>query len=199
MKIPQSWLDSNEYYTYDNVDIVLDKIRPLCKFVFGKSDKSPAILNIPISFDIETSSFENEEKEKTAIMYIWMIGLCCIPLVGRTWDEFISAYNAISDFFRTCGNKRHLLCYVHNLSFEFQFMRKHLNFIRVFATNKYAPLYALTDRGWDFRCSLRLSSLSLDVLAKKGLVYHKIRKLVGELDYSKIRHAETPLTEMEMQ
>lgn len=193
MLINDTWLNDNTPYTIKDIDKVLSTIKPACKYVGEGSIK---YLNIPVSFDTETSSFYDANNEKTAIMYIWMLGICGLVIVGRTWEEWLYAYNKITKFFRTCG-KRVIICYVHNLSFDFQFVRKHHTFTKVFATEKYQPLYARTEEGFEFRCSYRLSGYSLATLAK-NLLHHKIKKLVGDLDYRQIRHSQTPINDIEM-
>ena len=54
-------------------------------------------LNVPCAFDIEVSSFyENEEKR--ACMYIWMLGLGGYCVVGRTWKEFQDVLEYIVEY-----------------------------------------------------------------------------------------------------
>lgn len=193
MLIHDTWLNDNTPYKPNDIDKVLSIIKPACKYV---GDGKTKYLNVPVSFDIETSSFYDANNEKTAIMYIWMLGICGLVIVGRTWDEWLYTYGKITSFFRTCG-KRILICYIHNMSFDFQFLRKHHNIEKVFATDTYQPLYARTVEGFEFRCSYRLSGYSLETLAK-NLIHHKIKKLKGDLDYRQIRHSQTPLTDIEM-
>ena len=192
MIIPDALLHDNTAYSVDDIENIYNEIRHLCSYV-GTSIK---YLNIPISVDLETSSFYDDKNQKTAIMYVWMIGIFGLVIMGRTWDEYMIAYNKLVRLFRTYGNKRHMIWYIHNASFDFQFIRKHHKFIKVFATGRYSPLYAITEEGVEYRCSYRLSGLSLDKLAK-NLRDHKISKLIGDLDYDKIRHSKTPLSETE--
>lgn len=193
MLIKSSWLKDNTPYTPDQTTQVLDKISCVCKYVGSGKTK---YLNIPISFDCETTSFYDKNGEKTAIMYIWMLGVCGLVIVGRTWEEWLYTYNQLTEYFRTCG-KRIAICYIHNMSFDFQFLRKHHNIEKVFAIETYQPLYAITREGIEFRCSYKLSGYGLETLAK-NLLYHKIRKLKGDLDYRQIRHSQTPITDEEM-
>lgn len=193
MIIPDKWLKDEKCYSVKEMDIIINTIYEKCAYV-GKKIK---YLNIPVSFDIETTSFIDEHNNKSAIMYVWMMGIYGFVVMGRTWDEYKIAIDKLSSVFRTCGNRRHIMIFVHNLSFDFQFLRKHHHFIRVFCTNRYAPLYAITDNGIEFRCSYRLSSLSLANVAK-NLRNHSIHKMEGDLDYNLIRHSETPLTAQEL-
>lgn len=164
-------------------------------FPIVKSNKKIEYYNVPVSFDIETSSFlENENKK--AIMYIWTLSIRGVVVQGRTWTEFISCCNFMSEWYKLNDNKR-LIIYIHNLSYEFQFFHKYFNFVKVFSLKKRAPIQALTTLGIEFRCSYKLSGYSLSVLAKQ-LTRYSIRKLTGDLDYSLIRNSKTKLTDKEL-
>ena len=157
--------------------------------------------NIPASFDIETTSFiaskdENGEPVKAATMYIWQLGLNGTVIYGRTWDEFDNVINELVDYLEL-SSKRHLLIYVHNLGYEFQFIRKRFEWDKVFAIKPRRPVYAICG-GIEFRCSLFLSNYSLEYIGKNLLHKYPVEKLVGNLDYSKIRHSKTPLTDEEL-
>ena len=157
--------------------------------------------NVPASFDIETTSFiaskdENGEPVKAATMYIWQLGLNGTVIYGRTWDEFDNVINELVDYLEL-SSKRHLLIYVHNLGYEFQFIRKRFEWDKVFAIKQRRPVYAICG-GIEFRCSLFLSNYSLEYIGKNLLHKYPVEKLVGNLDYSKIRHSKTPLTDEEL-
>lgn len=153
--------------------------------------------NYPVAFDIETSSFYDGD-EPRACMYVWQLCLGDSEqiIVGRTWEEFTRIIRLIRKHFHT-SSKRVLILWVHNLAYEFQFIRKLFKWQKVFSLDKRVPLYALTPYGIEFRCSYRLSGYSLETVAK-NLLHHDFKKLVGNLDYSKIRHSTTPLTKAEM-
>lgn len=68
---------------------------------------------------------------------------------------------------------------------------------KVFAIKRRTPITALTTDGIQFKCSYILSGLSLEKVAE-NLTQHKIQKLVGDLDYSKIRHSETEIKTSEL-
>ena len=53
-------------------------------------------LNIPCSFDIETSSFYDGLAKK-AIMYIWTFNINGTTFYGRTWKQFIDLLDLISE------------------------------------------------------------------------------------------------------
>lgn len=194
MLIKDMWLSDKTAYTPYQIDTIIDMVWDVCKYV---GDGRIKYLNLPISFDTESTSFYDTYDNKTSITYVWMLGICGLVVMGRTWDEWLYAYDRLVSRFRT-GKNRNLIIYIHNASFDFQFVRKYHSFVRVFATDNYKPLYATTIEGIQFRCSYRLSGYSLDTLAK-NLHHHKIKKLKGDLDYRQLRHTKTPLTDMEIQ
>lgn len=162
-----------------------------------KNKKDVRYYNIPCSFDIETTSFTDDEDRDTGIMYEWTLGIGGYCIVGREWDEFVECMEQLSEYFG-CYHDRRLIIYVHNLAYEFQFMRKYFDWSEVFSLSSRTPVYALTNLGIEFRCSYTLSGYGLAKTAEH-LTMFKIRKLVGDLDYSKIRHPQTPLTDTEIQ
>ena len=151
--------------------------------------------NIPCAFDIETTSLAQHDN-KYAFMYVWQMGIKDYLFYGRDWSEFLQALAIIRDTLQLSKAQR-IIIYVHNLSYEYQFIRKYLNWLEVFAIDERKPLKALTDMGIEFRCSYMLSGLSL-ALTAKNLTSHKLEKLTGDLDYSLIRHHQTPLTKQEL-
>ena len=169
----------------------LDKNR-----LISKTRKGVEYYSIPCSFDIETSSFY-ENSEKRAIMYCWqfsILGHCCM---GRTWQEFIALMKYINDTLYLSEDRK-LIIYVHNLSYEFQFMRMYFEWINVFSLEKRKPIKAEISENIEFRCSYILSNYSLSNLAKNLTTYNGLSKMIGDLDYSKLRHSKTPLTKKEI-
>ena len=150
---------------------------------------------IPVTFDIETTSFTTSEDIKAACMYAWVFTIYGYVILGRTWEQFMELYERIVEMFSTSSSTR-ILVFVQNLSYEFQFISKRFKWEKVFALDERKPLYALTTEGIEFRCSYRLSGYSLEKIGK-NLQKYKIEKLVGDLDYSLFRHYDTPLTEKE--
>lgn len=161
------------------------------------SNNGKTYYNIPCAFDIETTSFKDVNGEKCGIMYVWQFGINGYVFIGRNWFEFIELLNEIIETFDISINKR-LIIYVHNLSFEFQFIRKLFKWYEVFSIESRKPIYAITESGIEFRCSYILSGYSLNKLSEQ-LNKYKCRKLVGELDYNLIRHSKTHLTDKELE
>lgn len=145
--------------------------------------------DIPAGFDIETSSFYIGDK-KQVIMYEWTFGLYNMITYGRSWDE-LRGFLTMLSMILNLGTTR-LIVYVHNLPYEWQFMRKHFKWDDVFLMEDRSPLYAVQD-GFEFRDSLKLTNKSLAKSADDLLKY-PCKKMVGDLDYSLIR---TPKTEIQ--
>ena len=183
----------NGHISPDKIDKIL---LPLAELKPITTSKRKQYYNIVCAFDIETTSFSNQLDEKCAIMYCWQMAINGRVIFGRTWDEFIKVINRLTEFFNLYSGRR-LIIYVHNLAFEFQFIRKRLEWESVFSIETRKPLYALTTGGIEFRDSYLLSGYSLAKLGD-NLQKYKVKKLVGDLDYSKIRHSKTPMTEKEI-
>lgn len=163
--------------------------------------KETQYFNVPASFDIETTSFiaaNNEDGEpiKAATMYIWQMGFNGTVVYGRTWDEWFDCLEELIDYLQL-SERRRLIIYVHNLGYEFQFIRNYFEWDKVFAIKQRRPVYAIY-QGLEFRCSYFLSNYSLAYIGDNLLHKYPIKKLVGDLDYSKIRHSETVLTDKEL-
>lgn len=176
----------------------IDETLEALVYTSSKTRQGVEYLNLPCGFDIETSSVEFADGEKSAFMYIWMIGIGEGEPVyfGREWGELVDTLHYISEFLELDAERR-LPIYVHSLAYEFQFMRHYFEWTEVFAVDKREPLKATTTGGIEFRDSLILSGYSLAGTAK-NLTTRKVEKKVGDLDYSLTRHPLTPLTEREM-
>lgn len=160
-----------------------------------KNNKRVLFFNCPCAFDIETSSFY-EDGEKRACMYLWAFGINGLTVHGRTWSEFENLCQQLHEHLTLSSEKR-LVCYVHNLAYEFQFMRKRFKWENVFSLRERKPIYALTSLGIEFRCSYLLSGYSLEKLGDQ-LQRYTCKKAVGDLNYDLIRHSGTPITETEL-
>lgn len=143
-------------------------------------------------FDIETTSTYDKDGNKVGFMYAWVFGINGRYTTGRTWLEFANLLADIENFMNVSQYSR-LLIYVHNLAFEFQFFKERFEWEKVFSIDTHEPLYALTKNGFEFRCSYKLSNYSLAKVGENLLKY-KVKKLVGDLDYDKIRHSKTYLS-----
>ena len=121
-------VNQSAYVDYNKSDVieVMNKLKKI-----GRSYRNKIMYyDLPISFDIETSSFLNEQNEKVGIMYIWMFKISDYIICGRTWKEFEELVNYLTLKYSTDYYHR-LAIYVHNLGYEMGFIAKHFNFIEV--------------------------------------------------------------------
>ena len=187
----QNW-NCEKIYTMSDLPQILENLKTI---EFVTDNKKQQYLNAPFSFDIETTSYFSKRLEKRATMYAWCFCLCGYVVGGRTWSEFLQLCETIVEFWGLHPKKK-IIVYVHNLSYEFQFMRKYFQWEKIFAIDNRKPIYAITQNGIEFRCSYLLTGYSLANVGKNLQVF-KIKKMVGDLDYEKIRHSKTPLTPTE--
>lgn len=180
------------YWWVDSRDEWLEEVKSIPIELDGKRNK---YINIPCAFDIETSSYL-EYGEKKATMYLW--SFCCngSTILGRTWSEFADLIELLAEEFMT--DKYHLIIYVHNLGYEFQFMRNWFKWDEVFAIKERRPVHATMSNGIEFKCSYILSNYALAYIGEKLIKKYTVQKDVGALDYSKVRHSRTELTQEEI-
>lgn len=152
-------------------------------------------IGITTAFDIETTTFSDIRQ---SIMYIWMWQLGeDLTVIGRTWEEFIDLQQRIK---AALPSDKWLVVYVHNLSFEFQFLKGIYHFVPddVFAIASRKLLKCDMFGCFEFRCSYKLTNMNLLQFTKNMKVKHQ--KLSGEeFDYQKIRYPWTELTEKELE
>lgn len=196
MSFLENFRSERIYKSYEINEMIekgIDKVK-----IYKKRSKNNSIeyYNCPAAFDIETSSFLNEDGNKAACMYEFTFGLNGLVLIGRTWEEWEEIQKMLSLKLGLSEN-RHLIIGVHNLSYEFQFLCKRCTWEKVFAVDERKPVYAITSLGIEYRDTYILSGYSLETVGK-NLNKYKVKKLVGNLDYKKIRHSKTELTENEI-
>lgn len=185
----------------DRATFVERSIEYIQKVKIIKTNKKQEFFNVPSGFDIETSSFyENGIKSPEnarAIMYHWQFGIGPYVTHGREWSEY---HNLITVISRLLGlnEDRRLIVYVHNLPFEFFFIHKQLRLKKVFFLDTKKPVYAITDQGIEYRCSLKLSGGASLKHVGENLLKYPVEKMVGDLDYKLIRTPKTVLTEKEL-
>ena len=169
----------------------------------SRKRRGASYLEIPCAFDIETTNIYTRNKKGRidsdalrpyAYMYHWQMCIGYRVAFGRTWTEFVSALDLIEKQMNLSKNLR-LVLYVHNLSFEMQFMRHFLNVTDSFCKSERNPLYVVHNDCIEFRCSAALSNMSLAMFCREEKA--RFYKLSDTFDYNKIRTPETILTEAE--
>lgn len=144
------------------------------------------------AFDIETTRLEDLEQ---SIMYVWQWQFGDdYTVVGRTWEQFETFQRKLKAVLEDSV----LVVFVHNLSYEFQFLRGIYPFNQdeVFAIKSRKVLKCNMWNSFEFRCSYIHSNMNLDTYTKKMGVKHK--KLTGTFDYEKVRYPWTELSDEEL-
>lgn len=153
----------------------------------SRRDGAPKYYDLVTAFDIETTYLQDVDQ---SFMYIWQFAVTeNYVVIGRTWEEFTQFLDKLGALPNT------FICYVHNLSFEFQFLAGILQFEsdNVFCIKSRKVLKA-TYRNIEFRCSYLHSNMSLEkFIEHTGGEYRKL-----ELDYNVVRYPWTELTESEI-
>lgn len=163
------------------------------------------------TFDIETSTYiildgkqypakmyeklDAKEKKRCllqATMYIWQFSINEDVYYGRTWEElrvFLSRVN------ESVSDTKYL--WIHNFAYEFQFMKSVVGFSDVMARKAHKVMTAIIEEfNFIVRCSYMSSASSLAGLTKNFNL--DVEKKSGDLDYEKVRHSKTPLTDTEL-
>lgn len=189
-------MDTKGINTIDSFDYSIIAAAPCQKRRQGnqgrKNDKRK-YKDLFCAFDIETT---NDMELEQAYMYIWQFQIEDQTIIGRTWMEF-------KEFLRNCRMQlkqdEWLMIYVHNLSFEFTWLKGLYKFKpdEVFSIESRKVLRCTMWDHFEIRCSYLLINMNLDNFTKKMGV---TRKLSGdEFNYNKIRYPWTELTDRELQ
>ena len=151
-------------------------------------------LDVISAFDIETT---NDFESNQAFMYIWQMQIGEWTVIGRTWFDWIDFLSKLAE--RMPAESK-MLIFVHNLSFEFQFLKGIYPFQpeEVFAIESRKVLKCEMFDVFEFRCSYLQTNMSLAEFTHKMGV--DAAKLSGEdFDYSKQRYPWTELTDQELE
>lgn len=175
-------------FDYKNFPFEIFKNAPL-HTKRGKTADRIKYYDLACSFDIETTTIINDDPY--AFMYQWQYCIEDYVFMGKTWEDFMEFNTMLSknlelgiEMVEGTLSGRSIVTFIHNLSFEFQFMRYFIgDMISPLITEKYCPLLVPTSNGITYRCSHRLTNKSLDAFTK-GMPHHKLK---GDLDYSIIR------------
>lgn len=161
-------------------------------------------LEIPCAFDIETTNIYKKdesgrpltEPRPYSFMYHWQFCLEDQVCFGRTWVEFQELLKCLEKNMNLSLNNR-LVIWVHNLPFEWQFMREFIDYEDGFFLEERKPTKIILKSGIEFRCSYALSNMSLQKFCENeiGVTHYK---LDGDtFDYEKIRTPISVLSDYE--
>lgn len=151
-----------------------------------------------MTFDIETSTIEKTDGSFEGFMYHWQVCIDGYVCFGRTWKEFLTFLRKMNRALKNFDENHKLVCYIHNFSYEFQFLYSWIKLENVFAIDKRKPLKAISkEYNIEFRCSYLLSNMNLKKFIENTPNAHYF-KGSGDLDYHKILTPQTNLTMSEL-
>lgn len=151
-----------------------------------------------MTFDIETSTIEKTDGSFEGFMYHWQVCIDGYVCFGRTWKEFLTFLRKMNRVLKNFDENHKLVCYIHNFSYEFQFLYSWIKLENVFAIDKRKPLKAISKEfNIEFRCSYLLSNMNLKKFIENTPNAHYF-KGSGDLDYHKILTPQTNLTMSEL-
>ena len=166
------------------------------------------IINCLSAFDIETSRLDfpllkGEKVNSHSFMYVWQFQIEAYTIMGRTWAEWWQMIGELVNAVRAYGFEMktpftpRLVCWVHNLGYEFSWLAGIYKFKNddVFFRQARKPLYARMFDCIEFRCSYLQTNMSLSHFTKQMGVEQKLSG--QEYDYEKIRFPWTPLSDYE--
>lgn len=177
-------------------------------YYFKKKNRADIVNDDIMCFDIETSSgFLHKDSDtlepylgkskkyyedckKFSICYVWQFSINDNVFWGRTLEDFKDFLQELEYY-----EPHKKIVYIHNFSFEFQFLINVLQFDYVFARQARKPLFAEWST-YQFRCSYFLTNMSLATWAEQRKL--SVQKLVGDLDYTILRTPKTVLTDKEL-
>lgn len=146
-----------------------------------------------LAFDIETTRLSDDN----SIMYIWQCGLYVdgeyYITYGRTWEEWTKLQEAIN---KRLGTVK-IVCMVHNLSYEFQFLAGLYEMQDVFCL-KARKILTASCGSIEYRCSYIWTNKSLNMFLRDMGVKHE-KKSGADYDYNKKRYPWTDMTADEIE
>lgn len=163
-----------------------------------KDYKQSKYLDLGCGFDIETSKIPDES---LSFMYTWQFSINDVTIIGRSWEQFDEFIETICEYYET--SKKPLLVFVHNFSFEYQFIKRRMKWKKdkkghthIFALDNRKVIQARTESGIEFRDSYVITQMSLSQMAKSFEL--DINKIDGEeFDYNVTRYSDTELSLLE--
>lgn len=181
------------YITVDKFDVGWYSLIPPLKRKKGNQSSRQKYYykDIITAFDIETTYIQEVDE---SVMYIWQWQFGSdVTVIGRTWWDFKRLVRALKQ--QMAADER-LVVFVHNLSFEFQYLSGVLDFTpeAVFAMDKRKVLKATYDNFLEFRCSYLQTNMSLRAFCEKmGVKNYKLK-----MNYNKRRYWYTDLNDKEI-
>lgn len=174
-----------------------ENFKPVRGAIYTLDIETSSLFELPdgsySSFDYSKRPAYYEGRQKIALPYIWMFGVNDKVYYGRDFRE-------LSDVFqRIRRTDRKEIIWIHNLSFETQFMFdlfEGMTINNLIASSLRHPIaYTVEELNLQFRCTFHLTNMTLE---KAAATYTDVRKKSGDLEYNQIRTPRTELNKTEL-
>lgn len=168
----------------------------------GRGRNKIEYYNYPCSFDIETTTIKpgelnykyDPDAPPIAFPYLFQWNIYGCVIMARTYSEAVRVFDWIAEYFRLAKNRR-LVIFDHNLGYEYQFFKGlwDIDSQECFALDEHHPVTLVTNDGFMFRDSYKMSNMSLFTLTKDWS--KKWIKDPEIMDYSVLRTPYDALTD----
>lgn len=194
--VSEERLDKIEYI--DGLD--LEKLDRILAYLCGTAET----VKYHKKYNLFSEEFMTVDTEASTIpyndtwygfLYSYQILISNTVFLLRERNDFFAFMYRVSHYFHDHG--RVMVCYVHNLSYEWQFFKTMLEIDResVFALqSRKIAKFSLCEGALEFRCSYLLSNMSLEKFTENYCepTYRKDKELI---DYEIIRYPWSDLTQ----
>lgn len=191
-------ISENGERLYEVQDLTDEFIQEITHDLFEHGNvygKNRTYINDFITMDIETSTIRRET-DPIAFTYsiaVYVSGKC---VWFRTWLDYNTFIYKLNK--RLQLNKYYrLICYIHNLPYEFQFMRDFMHIEDVFAV-KPRKVVKCYSNGIEYRCSYKLTNMGLARFTTSIPNLPHVKMSGDDFDYSIFRTPKTILSPSEL-
>lgn len=179
-----------------NIPFEVSEIFANSTYIYNRKKKCYYV-NIGCGYDIETTTITDGVKPIAGYCYHWQMSFNRKVICGRSLDKMLEFFRAIVSYLGEIKIKDkpvRLMVLVANLGYEWQYCKKywyHLGIDSFFCKEVRNPLTFMLGNVIEFREVIGLFGKSLDNIAKN---YCVTQKLLGDLDFTKIRNSYTKMT-----
>ena len=162
-----------------------DKIKPTTNTYRRDHKYSPVVA----AFDLESTNYKN----LFAFMYVWTFTIGDQTAWGRTWEDLREFMADIKEHLKINYNHK-LIVMDQNLKYDFGFFKREVPVDgELIAKSSHEVVMCTVFDCMEYRCSYNYTEQSLDAMGEE-IGYNKVHGY----DYTKIRHAQTELTDFEL-
>lgn len=191
-------ISENGERLYEKQDLTEEFIKEITHDLFEHGNvygKNRTYINDFMTMDIETTTVRRET-DPIAFTYsiaVYVTNKCLWFRTWRDYNEFIYKLNKrleLNKYYR-------LICYIHNLPYEFQFMRDFMHIEDVFAV-KPRKVVKCFSNGIEYRCSYKLTNMGLAKFTTSIPNLPHVKMSGEDFDYNVFRTPSTTLLPSEL-